>query len=51
LQVVDIDAIYDKLADCKLATEENLQKISAWHGQFVSVMPRNWKADEPTTRN
>jgi transposase len=39
-----VDFIY--VADCKLATEENLRKISAWHGQFVSVMPRTWKADE-----
>lgn len=35
------DFIY--VADCKLATEENLQKISAWNGQFVTVMPRTWK--------
>jgi len=39
-----VDFIY--VADCKLATEENLRKISAWHGLFVSVMPRTWKADE-----
>lgn len=39
-----VDFIY--VADCKLATEENLRKISAWNGQFVSVMPRTWKADE-----
>jgi len=39
-----VDFIY--VADCKLATEENLGKISAWHGRFVSVMPRTWKADE-----
>jgi transposase len=38
------DFIY--VADCKLATEENLQKISAWHGRFVTVMPRTWKEDE-----
>jgi len=38
------DFIY--VADCKLATEENLQKISVWHGLFVSVMPRTWKEDE-----
>jgi transposase len=38
------DFIY--VADCKLATEENLHKISVWHGQFVSVMPRTWKEDE-----
>ncbi len=39
-----VDFIY--VADSKLATEENLGKISAWHGLFVSVMPRTWKADE-----
>ena len=39
-----VDFIY--VADCKLATEKNLQKISAWNGRFVSVMPRTWKADE-----
>jgi transposase len=38
------DFIY--VADCKLATEENLQKIVVWHGLFVSVMPRTWKEDE-----
>jgi len=37
------DFIY--VADCKLATEDNLQKISVWHGLFVSVMPRTWKED------
>jgi len=39
-----VDFIY--VADCKLATEENLQKISAWHGLFVSVMPRTWGEDQ-----
>ncbi len=39
-----VDFVY--VADCKLATEENLGKIAAWHGLFVSVMPRTWKADE-----
>ncbi|HEX04228.1 MAG TPA: IS1634 family transposase, partial [Bacteroidetes bacterium] len=39
-----VDFIY--VADCKLATEENLQKITAWHGLFVTVMPRTWKEDE-----
>jgi transposase len=39
-----VDFIY--VADSKLATEENLRKISAWQGLFVSVMPRTWKADE-----
>jgi transposase len=38
------DFVY--VADCKLATEENLQKLSAWHGRFVNVMPRTWKEDE-----
>ncbi|MFV1969142.1 MAG: hypothetical protein ACC628_27285, partial [Pirellulaceae bacterium] len=32
---------------CKLATEENLQKISTWNGLFVSVMPRIWSEDPP----
>lgn len=39
-----VDFIY--VADGKLATAENLRKISAWHGLFVSVMPRTWKEDE-----
>jgi len=38
-----VDFIY--VADSKLATEENLGKIAAWNGRFVSVMPRTWKAD------
>ena len=38
------DFIY--VADCKLATKENLEKIAAWNGRFVSVMPRTWKEDE-----
>jgi transposase len=38
------DFIY--VADCKLATEENLRQISAWGGRFVSVMPRTWKEDQ-----
>jgi transposase len=42
------DFIY--VADCKLATKENLQKLSGWHGRFVSVMPRSWKEDEPFRR-
>ena len=37
------DFIY--VADCKLATAENLEKISGWGGSFVSVMPRTWKED------
>jgi len=39
-----VDFIY--VADCKLATEKNLRKISAWHGLFVSVMPRTWREDQ-----
>ena len=39
-----VDFIY--VADCKLATAENLRKISTWGGLFVSVMPRTWKEDE-----
>jgi transposase len=42
------DFIY--VADCKLATKENLQKLSAWHGRFVSVMPRSLKEDESFRR-
>jgi len=38
------DFIY--VADCKLATAENLRKIDFWKGRFVSVMPRTWKEDE-----
>lgn len=37
------DFIY--VADCKLATEENLRRIAACDGRFVSVMPRTWKED------
>ena len=37
------DFIY--VADCKLATEENLHKIAVCNGLFVSVMPRTWKED------
>ena len=37
------DFIY--VADCKLATEENLRKISSCGGRFVTVMPRTWKED------
>jgi len=39
-----VDFIY--VADCKLATEKNLQKISVWNGLFVSVMPRTWAEDQ-----
>jgi transposase len=39
-----VDFIY--VADCKLATVENLCRISDWGGLFVSVMPRTWKEDE-----
>jgi transposase len=38
------DFIY--VADCKLATQENLDRINAYGGRFVSVMPRTWKEDE-----
>ncbi len=37
------DFIY--VADCKLATETNLEKISNCGGKFVTVMPRTWKED------
>jgi len=39
-----VDFIY--VADCKLATAENLRKISTCGGRFVSVMPRTWKEDD-----
>ncbi len=38
------DFIY--VADCKLATAENLRKITDCGGRFVSVMPRTWKEDK-----
>lgn len=38
------DFIY--VADCKLATEDNLRKITACGGLFVSIMPRSWKEDK-----
>jgi transposase len=38
------DFIY--VADCKLATEENLRKIAACGGRFVTVMPRTWEEDK-----
>lgn len=38
------DFIY--VADCKLATEGNLDKISSCGGFFVSIMPKTWKADK-----
>jgi transposase len=37
------DFIY--VADCKLATEMNLRKISLCNGLFVSIMPRTWIED------
>jgi transposase len=38
------DFVY--VADCKLATSENLAKISGCGGIFVTVMPRTWKEDK-----
>jgi len=38
------DFVY--VADCKLATETNLAKLSAYSGKFVTVMPRTWKEDK-----
>ncbi|MCK4817654.1 hypothetical protein KA005_17930 [bacterium] len=35
------DFIY--VADCKLASENNLNKITACGEQFVTVMPRTWQ--------
>lgn len=37
------DFIY--VADCKLATEVNLNKISMCNGLFVSIMPKTWTED------
>lgn len=37
------DFIY--VADCKLATEENLRRLAGCGGRFVSVMPRTRKED------
>lgn len=37
------DFIY--VADCKLATLQNLRRIAGCGGLFVSVMPRTWKDD------
>jgi len=34
------------VADCKLATEDNLRKIEVHGGLFVSVMPRTWKEEK-----
>lgn len=38
------DFIY--VADCKLATEENLRRLGSCGGLFVSVMPRTRKEDQ-----
>ena len=43
------DFIY--VADCKLATETNLEKISSCEGKFVTVMPRTWKEDAEFRKN
>ena len=37
------DFIY--VADCKLATDDNLTKIDTCGGLFITVMPRTWKED------
>jgi transposase len=37
------DFIY--VADCKLATEENLRRLAGFGGRFVSVMPRTRRED------
>lgn len=34
------------VADCKLATEENLGRIDGYAGRFVTAIPRTWKEDE-----
>ena len=38
------DFIY--VADCKLATQENLRRLDACGGRFVSVLPRTRKEDQ-----
>ena len=38
------DFIY--VADCKLATKDNLRKIASCGGRFVTVMPRTWGPDK-----
>ena len=38
-----VDFIY--VADCKLATQDNLDRIAGYGGRFVSIMPRTWKED------
>jgi transposase len=38
------DFIY--VADCKLATADNLRKIVSREGRFISVMPRTWREDK-----
>ena len=38
------DFIY--VADCKLASKDNLHRIAACGGLFVTVMPRTWKEDK-----
>jgi transposase len=35
------------VADCKLCTVDNLRHIAAYGGQFVTMMPRTWKEDQP----
>ncbi len=37
------DFIY--IADSKLASEDNLNKISSYNGKFITIMPRTWKED------
>jgi len=38
------DFIY--VADCKLASSENLRRLAACGGRFVSTMPRTWSEDK-----
>jgi transposase len=42
------DFIY--VADCKLATEENLRRLAGFGGRFVSIMPRTRKEDSAFRR-
>jgi transposase len=43
LLVGSADFLY--VADCKLASQENLNYIAASGGRFITIMPRTWKDD------
>jgi len=42
--VGNVDFLY--VADCKLATSENLKYIASRHGRFISILPRTRKEHE-----